>query len=496
MWEENGQLRYRAPRGALTGDDIESLRTFSDRIVALLQQSAGRRSSMPSLKRRAPEARIPLGCAQQRYWRSIAGSQRSVRSVAFAVRLSGVLDTAGLERSLAEAIRRHEALRTRIVCIDGVPEQVVDEPLFPRLDCKDLSHLPERTRAAELERLLTEFVLDRVDVAFGPVFLVRLLKLGSHEHVLAMSMEHIVSDGFSRAVLLRDLLEIYRSADRAYSLPEMRIQMGDYAVWQHRAYAAWNAQHGDYWKRHLEGCKRLRRADLKQIDVRPLGWRALRFSIGPDTKKAMIEWSRTRRTTMVLMAFTAFSALVMRWYEVMDVVICYQTDGRTDPLVENSIGYFASELHLRMRWSAASSFLDLLDQATREYCSASEHADHSYLAAQWPPLPYTRNPGFNWVPNTLGAAHGTQDGGIRGLAVSSIPLPDVFPEVDEAYDLDYEPGILLHEREDAIDGMVLYPSTTASNDSMMKFRDGFLFLLEELMRQPERRLGDVLRGEI
>jgi len=418
-------------------------------------------------------------------------SRPTLRSVAFATRVSGRLDPALLQVSITELERRHEALRTRIVTVDAVPEQHVEPSGSCALDLVDLTTLSKSRQAAQLEQLIHEVVLKPVNVALDPLFATRLIRLRTDEHVFIAATEHIISDGYSLNVLLRDLFAIYSHGGHAHALPPVVIQLADYATWQRQAHRAWLKQHEAYWSARLRDCSRLQSPRHRAtVDARELSWARLSFSIEAPMKSALLAWSKDRRTTLVLAVLTAFVGLILRWYDTTDAVIPYQTDGRFSPLVQHSIGYFAVALKLRVSLHHEDTFLSLLGRVTEEYCAASERSDCGYLDTQIPAPPYTHNPGFNWVPHTLGARSPLAD---TNCALTFSPVPFSVPgdALDASYDWDHEPVIVLQDGEHAIDGAVVFSPRRVSVETMCKFQCTFLEFLAELLERPARRIRDI-----
>jgi NRPS condensation-like uncharacterized protein len=152
----------------------------------------------------------------------------------FAVRLEGTLDVAALEGSLGELVRRHEALRTRFVMEDGHGVQVIDAPCAFKLEQIDVSGLEESAREAEIRRLAREEASYRLDLSRGPLFRAKLVRVGDNDHVVLATMHHIVSDGWSIGVLIREVAALYEAFSRGKPSPlaELPVQYADYAIWQ------------------------------------------------------------------------------------------------------------------------------------------------------------------------------------------------------------------------------------------------------------------------
>jgi hypothetical protein len=492
VWLDDGRLHYRAPKGTLSGEDLAKLTKWSERIVALLQRRGASQTALPPLvPRGATEQSVPLSFSQLKYWQAYRLSDRpTVRSVATAVALSGSLDPACLERCIRQVVGRHESLRTRVVAVDGIPLQRI-QPQGPAdfMIC-DLTGEPELFRTQEIERIAHDLILAPVHVATGPLFGVRLARVGAAEHVLIVALEHIIADGYSLSLVLRDLLTLYtqQTEGSGPALPQVDIQLADYAAWQRKSHPAWVAAHGAYWQRRLNRCGRLRfPGQPERAAAADEGYGTVPVRIAVPSKETLREWCRVHRTTPVLAVFTAFAAAVLRWCDSTDAVIRYQTDGRISPLIANAIGYFASVLNLRIEMFPADTLLDLLEHVTHEYCAASEHADFSYIDSQVPRPGFTRNSGFNWVPHDPAGLY--CDPGKHG-ALRWRPWQFERPKL-EGYKWEDEPSVILFEREHSVDGTIFFAPGELSVAAMELFRDGFLMILQALLSQPEQRVAQI-----
>jgi hypothetical protein len=172
-------------------------------------------------------------------------------------------------------------------------------------------------------------------------------------------------------------------------------------------------------------------------------------------------------------------------------VFQYPIDGRVTPGIENTIGFFASILYLRVKLIQDDSFIDLLNRATEEYCSVYEHADPHQMSAQVPPPEFTRCTMFNWVPQGLLQGETTELGSSEDVITCS-PVPFEHP-MARNLEVDGEPSIFLLDAADGgISGEVSFPMNRFSVDTMGRFGRNVLVLIEALIRKPEGRIKDVL----
>src|SRR5215204_1338450 len=198
---------------------------------------------------------VPASFAQQRLWfLDQLNSNTGIYNIPAAIRMSGRLDEAALEKSFNEILRRHETLRTSFVSLDGEPVQLITPHLTIPLKRVDLRPLPRAGREARLTVLINEEAVRPFDLTQAPLFRTTLVQLEENESVLLLTMHHIVCDGWSIDVLIREVTVLYQAfaKGRPSPLPELPIQYADYAVWQ-REWLQGEAleEQLDYWRRHL-----------------------------------------------------------------------------------------------------------------------------------------------------------------------------------------------------------------------------------------------------
>lgn len=479
LWLDSGQLRYQAAQGALTREDIELLRTSKAQIIEYLQA--------------AKLHRAPLAFSQRAHWRMYRLDNRpAIRQVASATRLCGYLDIEALRMALIAVVQRHDALRTRIVRCDGALLQQVDQSSDCALVIVDLASLPKEQRRASITRHIDELILEPIDVSVGPLLGARLLRLGDAEHVLIVAMDHLVSDGYSLRLLMRDLFAAYVHAVTGDTLswPPIGMQFPAYAACQNEFLPAWLEQHCAYWERRLSGCERLRFPEDRDPSSEPRhGWGTVPIRIDKDGQAQLRETCRKLHTTLAIGVFTAYVALVLRWCNTSESIIRYASDGRITSDIENTIGYFAATLLLRLELKEADSLAELAHRVIAEYCNAYEHADFSYIASRADSGEYTRNTAFNWLPQ--GAA-GSELARLEGSphALVSSPVEFGYPLLRDL-EVDREPGILLYDTDDGIVGDLYFPLDRFSIGSMASFAGAFMTFVAIMRGRPETRVASI-----
>ena len=331
---------------------------------------------------RAPRGRaLPLSFAQQRVWFIDQLRPGDVAfNIPFAIRLRGALDAAALGGALSEIVRRHEALRTTFPAADGKPSQSVGEARPLRLEVRDLTRLSADEREAEAHRLAAEEARRPFDLARGPLFRASLVRLSGDEHVLLVTMHHIVSDGWSISILVREVAALYAAYARGEESPlaELPIQYADYAAWQRE----WLS--GDALERQLEYWRGLLRDAPAALELpaersRPTrqtsaGARHSLF-VGEELSAALRQLSRREGATLFMVLLAAFDVLLLRYTGQSDIVVGTPVAGRSRGETEGLIGFFVNMLALRANLGGNPTFRELLAQVKEVTLGAYTHQD-------------------------------------------------------------------------------------------------------------------------
>jgi amino acid adenylation domain-containing protein/non-ribosomal peptide synthase protein (TIGR01720 family)/FkbM family methyltransferase len=359
--------------------EAPTLAVLAGRIEAALQ--AGRSLRAPPLEPVSRTSELPLSFAQQRLWfLQQLEPESTFYNIPLAIRFEGHLDVEALERSFGELVRRHESVRMTFQSRDGRPVQVPLPISALSLVVVELQHLPEEAREAEARRLSREEAGRPFELAHGPLLRASLLRLGERKHVVLLTMHHIISDGWSMGVLIREMAALYEafSSGRPSPLPEPVLHYADYAAWQRRWLQgeALETQLA-YWKKQLEGAPR--RLELPTDHPRPATptFRgAQRSWLLPHALTGSLEaLSRRDGATLFMTLMTAFQALLARYTGQRDVLVGTDIANRTRADTEGMIGFFINQLVLRGRLDDAPTFRELLARTRETALAAYAHQD-------------------------------------------------------------------------------------------------------------------------
>ena len=328
---------------------------------------------------------FPATPAQRRFWlldQLVPGGNPAL-TVPLALRLRGRLDPAALERTCNEVLRRHESLRTTFHAERGQLFQAIAPAAAMTVPLVDVQDFPPAERAQVPDHLLTEEMARPFDLARGPVWRARLVRVAPEDHLLLFPVHHIVADGWSNGVLVRELGAIYAAfaAGLPSPLPELPVQFADFAQWQQTLLASggFDAQLA-YWRGRLAG--ELPVLDLPVDRPRP-PWRGQAAPGGLRTRRVPPELARAIKTLAVregassfMVLLAAFTVLLSRYGGGQEDVLIGTSAANRDRLeVENLIGLFVNPLLMRVKLSGQPTFRELLGRVRRTVLDAFENAD-------------------------------------------------------------------------------------------------------------------------
>jgi amino acid adenylation domain-containing protein len=337
---------------------------------------------LPAIRPVKGKERLALSFAQQGLWflAQLDQKQSQAYHVPFGLRLNGVLDEKALVKTLDRLVARHEILRTTFIAINGEPQQRImpgEESHFSLVK-HDLRGQPKAE--TELERLALEEASAPFDLERGPLIRGRLIRTAEQEHTLLITIHHIVCDGWSIGVLLRELGALYDAyrQGKADPLPPLPVQYADYAAWQRRYLAAEAVEeHANYWKAALAGAPPL--LELPTDRPRPMqqdfAGAAVECSLDEELTKALKALSQRHGTTLFMTLLAGWAVLLARLSGQPEVVIGTPSANRSRHEIEELIGFFLNTLALRVDVSASPTVSELLQRVKAVTLDAQQHQD-------------------------------------------------------------------------------------------------------------------------
>ncbi len=344
-------------------------------IRRLLDRSVQRITRLPE------DAPKPLSFSQQRLWfLDQLEPDSPFYNMPISVRIKGELDKALLERSINTIIQRHEILRASFGTVDGKPQIQIAGHISLPVQFSVLSGSAEQSALQEAEKLVsreasTPFVLNR-----APLLRCRLLQIAPDDHVFILNMHHIISDGISLSIFIKELAVLYQTYARgnANPLPELPVQYFDFAQWQ-RTFLDGETLNRQlaYWKGKLEGAPPLIQLPTDRPRPRVQTFHGSRqyFKIPSKTGERLKQYSTDQKTTLFTTLLTAFNIFLSRYSRQDDIVVGIPVSGRTRSETEALIGFFVNTLVLRCDLSGAPDFTQALSRVREVVQQAYAHQD-------------------------------------------------------------------------------------------------------------------------
>ena len=377
LWMDGDRLRCNAPQGLLTPEIQTELKNRKAEIIHFLNQLGSEEQINPRTILPIPrDGQLPLSFAQSRLWflYQLEGATGTYNMTG-ALSLSGPLQVEALKQALGSIIQRHEPLRTRFQTVDGVPVQVIDPyPVW------ELAMVNLAGKETEAEKLAYQESQTPFDLTQSPLLRVKLLKLQPEKHILLINMHHIISDGWSIGVFIRELSHLYGAfvAGKEPTLPILPIQYADFAVWQREwLQGKVLAAQLEYWKQQLADAPPLLElpTDRPRPAIQTFQGKTERFELDRKLTQELKALSQQSGCTLFMTLLAAFGVVLSRYSGQTDIVIGSAIANRNRREIEGLIGFFVNTLALRLDLSEKPSFATFLKQVQTVTQDAYEHQD-------------------------------------------------------------------------------------------------------------------------
>lgn len=492
LYLEQGELRFKALKGAMTPEVMAQLKANKAELIALLQQVEVSHTALAEpLSRFAESNAVPLSFAQQRLWFlfKLEGASPTY-NILMASRLSGDLDISVLRRSFEYLIKRHESLRTTFSeNSDGVAQQFIHDALDLKMAVEDFSAYPDSQKQALLDQAKSEMAASRFDLEQAPLSQVMLIRYDQHEWVLLMAMHHIISDGWSMGILSRELGAAYQSymANVEPDLPPISINYRDYSVWQQRQQQSASIEQGvKRWCRLLENSEY--RLDLNTGKSRPESrsyqGSTCPVSIAPELSKQLEQLAESKGVSLFVLLLTAYFILLQRYSGRNDLLVGTQAANRNEPDLEPIVGFFINTIPLRARIEANPRVTELLEQVNNFCLNAFDLQFVPFerlVEALKPERDFGTNPlvqiMFLWQNAPI------KDIALKGLTMQREPLQSEAAKFDLTLELGMEQGRIQGVFEYSTD---LFDAVTVEN-----MVEHYATLLQAIAQKPDSAVGDL-----
>ncbi len=496
------RLRCNAPEGILTTNLRQELVDRKAELISYLRSRSPQPiTSQPTAQRTA----FPLSFAQQRLWFLYQlAPDNPFYNVPAAIRLTGTLDQSALERSFCEIVRRHTALRTTFATVDGQAVQIVDPDGKVKLSVVNLQTVAVSDREHLCQQLVTAEAQHPFNLTTDPLLRVTLLQLSPQESVLLLTLHHIVADGWSLGVLIRELASFYTAfvEGRSPDLPPLSIQYTDFACWQR------NWLQGEilekqltYWRKQLHNLSELQLPSHDSVEgttQRPTipTYRGATYplQLSPTLTQALVALSQQSGASLFMTLLAAFQTLLYRYTGQEDIAIGSPIANRHRSELEGLIGFFVNSLVMRSDLSGNPTFRELLRRVKEVALEAYEHQDLPFeklVEELEPERDLSRNPLFQ-VAFALQNAP-MQSLQLPGLSLEPAPLASGSTRFDLEVHL-WEPAHGLRslwQSQEGLSGFISYSTDLFDRDRIGCLVGHYQTLLESIVTNPDARLSDL-----
>nr|MDZ8284339.1 amino acid adenylation domain-containing protein [Nostoc sp. ChiSLP01] len=468
-----------------------------DQAIAQLR-AQGQSLNLPPIERIAPDTeKIPLSFAQERLWFL---DQLEPDSAAYnmpaAVRIEGKLQATALERSISEIIRRHQVLRTNFVKQDGQAIQIIHPASDWQITTIDLQALSANQRETEIQHLISAESAKPFNLATDSLIRGTLLALSDNEHVLLLTMHHIVSDGWSIGVFIQELTALYRAFVEGKAsvpdatqtpLPELPIQYADFGVWQRQWLQGEELQKQlNYWQKQLAGAPPL--LELPTDYPRPAiqTFRGARQSL--QLSKTLTEeiktLSRQEGVTLFVTLFATFTCLLYYYTGQEDIVVGTAVANRNRAEIEKLIGFFVNQLVLRTDLTGNPTFKELLERVREVALEAYARQDLPFETLVRA-MKLERNPSRTPLFQIKFVLQNTPMSDLE-LSELNINLIEVNNETTK-FDL----LLIMEETKQGLSGSLQYNTDLYESTTITRFLEEFKTLLSHIVAEPNLRLNAI-----
>lgn len=428
---------------------------------------------------------FPLSFAQRRMWLlDQLEPGNPAYNLAVSIRLRGNLRMDALVDSIAEVIRRHESLRTTFIMVNDQPAQIIHPPYRLPVSVEAIPLGEER----ELQQAILKETSRSFDLLNGPLMRATVLELGDTDHVCVFTFHHIISDGWSILVFVRELQALYRSSvsKQASPLADLPVQYVDFADWQER----WlqgdvlEAQL-DYWKKQLAAPLPVLNlsTDYVRPKVQTFNGARVTAQLSESLSSALKELSRKEGCTLFMTLLAAFSALLYRHTGQSDLTIGSPIAGRSRTELEGLIGFFLNTLVMRVHLDDSPTFHELIQRVREVALQAYANQDVPFeklLEELHPERHLNRTPVFQVFFNMLNFNEGLLD--FADLRSEYLAQPDT----EARFDL----TLYVREENKRITLVFVYNTDLFSHERILELGSQMQMLLEQIVEYPERSIEE------
>ncbi|MCP5015978.1 MAG: amino acid adenylation domain-containing protein [Ketobacter sp.] len=458
--------------------------------LSIAVERANQTRNIPPIERVPSDSVVPLSFAQQRLWFL---DQLEPGSTAYnmpgAFRLRGRVDVSALRQALETIVARHDILRTTMQLIDDEPVQVVSAAHTWAFDIIELAHLNHQQQHVRVDSAVDGLYGHVFNLDQGPLFYAKLLVLGEQDYVLLINMHHIVSDGWSNGILMRELGQLYDaySNGRPSPLPDLKVQYGDFSKWQRNWLSGDELERQvSYWRNALAGVEVLGLpTNHARTTKTGFAGNVLGFQLNSQLSAKLNLLCKQHGVSMYMVTLAAYMVLLSKYTNQRDIAVGSPIANRNFEEIEPVIGFFVNTLVLRGELDLDLSFTDFLGQIRQKTLDAFAHQDVPFerlvdeLVSERDML---HSPLFQ-VLFSLQNIGIDASATIPGISLDSIANNQVVAK----FDLEFS----LMEQGDVINGEVVYRTELFHKPFVQNLIQHYIKILEQVVEAPQSSIDDI-----
>ena len=451
-----------------------------------LIERLGKRNPIDRILKRADDKPAPLSYSQERLWvMSQLEPNNPIYNVAGAVRFDGDVNVFVLEQALTEVVHRHQILRSRFITIDSQPLQQVTPDAELPLESLNLSAFPENEKISAFDRYAALFICRPFQLDKQPPLRVLLTEMNNQQHILLLTLHHIVSDRWSVGVLIQEVAALYEAfcSNLPSPLPTLAIQYADFCVWQRSQQTKWENQLA-YWQQKLMGVPPLLELPTDRPRPRLPSYRGdmCRFELPTELSQKLKQLAQQHNVTLFMVMAAAYSTLLYRYSGSRDFCIGYPVAGRNRSQLADLIGFFVNTLVLRCQIDGEMRFIDWLMHLREQALHDLNHQDLAFsqvLEALNLPRNTSHTPLFQVMLTMQNAPTSTLT--LAGINTTAIPI--------NSHVAQYDLALLLEEAEGKIQGIVEYSTDLFDSTTISRMVESFQVLLSDIVDKSSASLN-------
>ncbi|WP_128895654.1 non-ribosomal peptide synthetase [Longirhabdus pacifica] len=449
-------------------------------------------SSIPSFlsTHKTKDEPLPLSFAQERLWvlDQIMGKS-DVYNIPITLHLEGDLNVEALEKTINALMRRHAGLRTTFVKQGSQLMQVIGENAWQSLHRQDVSHLEHKEKQFALKRMIQKHVKHPFDLDQFPLIRFHLIRLDKAAHVFVINMHHIISDGWSMSILIKEFQLMYAAMVKGASpsLPALPIDYSDFAVWQRSVYEKGLLEKQmTYWKEHLSGNLPTLTLplDYPRPDVQTYRGSSVSFTVEEDLYVELKAWSQQQQVTMFMTLFAVFNLFLSRYSGMQDIVVGTPVAGRSRVELEGLVGCFVNTLPIRTNVEGNPTFIELLQRVEEVTLQAYAHQDVPFekiVQAVSDQRKWNETPLFQVM-------FALQSEMKLDMDENNLQITTMSDEIDS---VKFDVLLSMEEKDTFMQGIFKYNTDLFHHETVERMVRHFMNLLRSVMQHPDERIQEI-----